>query len=87
MACCSATLEEKVKMDFWSSLLHLRGDEDHLTIQPLLDESGDNILIYNGEVFNCQDSTIAFDPFKNDSQQLFAILVNIMKTSTEEHIE
>lgn len=32
MACCTAKLEEKVKMDFWSSLLHLRGDEDHLTI-------------------------------------------------------
>lgn len=37
-------------MTFCSSLLHLRGDKNNPSIQPLVSKNG-NVLIYNGELF------------------------------------
>ena len=46
----------------YSSVLHLRGDSTH--VQPFIDPTTGNILLYNGEVFRVEQN-------KNDLQLKF----------------
>ncbi|KAL4493116.1 hypothetical protein ABPG72_003201 [Tetrahymena utriculariae] len=65
------------EMTFCNSLLHLRGDSDHLNIQPFVNKSKQSVFIYNGELFvETLDNNIKddFNPFTNDTEQIYAKL-------------
>ncbi|EAR94171.2 asparagine synthase (macronuclear) [Tetrahymena thermophila SB210] len=68
------------EMTFCNSLLHLRGDSDHLNIQPFVNKGKQSVFIYNGELFvETLDNTIKddFNPFTNDTEQIYSKLNNL----------
>ncbi|EGR31175.1 hypothetical protein IMG5_116460 [Ichthyophthirius multifiliis] len=59
-------------LTFCNSLLHLRGQNNILNIQPITNSTQEQILIYNGEIYTDQNDQ--FNTFENDTLQLFNIL-------------
>ena len=85
--------EEGTQVQIYSSVLHLRGEVDQLTSQPLYDKSTHNILSFNGEIFAVNQHNLENSSFKyieaedmrefsfreNDGQQIFSILNKMCK--------
>jgi len=45
---------ENIEMFAACSVLHLRGEENHPVAQPLFDSETQNLILYNGEIFNIE---------------------------------
>jgi len=46
--------DENIEMFAACSVLHLRGEENHPVAQPLFDSDTQNLILYNGEIFNVE---------------------------------
>ena len=69
------SMNESIEMYATCSVLHLRGEKNHPVAQPLFDIETQNIILYNGEVFNIEKSYLeSFAQKKGHLQEIYDVI-------------